>query len=276
MSGVRSSGPDSAGREEKRSGEPQSLTPAPPGHTDVAEGHTPCPGRAALNPPGLPRPRSSPSRSLTRAALSFAPAVLADDGGVRAPHRQPGHGGALHVRQRRWLPVGVDVDAGVAHAGLQVHEGLLGRAGEEEICGMEMIRAQPARGPPQTSFSPQEKDPTGSWRGTVPRGGTPRRRRSLSKASLTDRSLSPPSLRCPEPTQPREGQQHLNVPPDSFLQPRDRLLCSQAGVGSGDGPNHRITECWGLEGTSGGHPAQPPAEAGSPTVGCRGPCPGGA
>ena len=39
--------------------------------------------------------------------------------------------------------------------------------------------------------------------------------------------------------------------------------------------NHRITEWWGLEGTSVGHPVQPPAEAGLPTVGCRGPCPGG-
>jgi len=38
---------------------------------------------------------------------------------------------------------------------------------------------------------------------------------------------------------------------------------------------HRITEWEGLEGPSGDHPAQPPAEAGSPTAGCRGPCPGG-
>ncbi|KFR14664.1 Sterol regulatory element-binding protein cleavage-activating protein, partial [Opisthocomus hoazin] len=30
----------------------------------------------------------------------------------------------------------------------------------------------------------------------------------------------------------------------------------------------RIPECWGLEGPSGGHPAQPPAQAGSPTAGC--------
>ena len=39
---------------------------------------------------------------------------------------------------------------------------------------------------------------------------------------------------------------------------------------------HRITEWSGLEGTSVGHPVQPPAEAGLPTAGCRGPCPGGA
>jgi len=31
----------------------------------------------------------------------------------------------------------------------------------------------------------------------------------------------------------------------------------------------------GLEGTSVGHPVQPPAEAGSPTAGCTGPRPGG-
>jgi len=29
-----------------------------------------------------------------------------------------------------------------------------------------------------------------------------------------------------------------------------------------------------LEGTSVGHPVQPPAKAGSPTAGCTGPCPG--
>ena len=37
--------------------------------------------------------------------------------------------------------------------------------------------------------------------------------------------------------------------------------------------NH--TEWSGVKGTSVGHPAQPPAQAGSPTAGCRGPCPGG-
>ena len=31
--------------------------------------------------------------------------------------------------------------------------------------------------------------------------------------------------------------------------------------------NHRITECSRLEGTSVGHPVQPPAKAGSPTAG---------
>ena len=37
----------------------------------------------------------------------------------------------------------------------------------------------------------------------------------------------------------------------------------------------RITECSGLQGTSVGHPVQPPAEAGSPRAGCTGPRPGG-
>jgi len=39
--------------------------------------------------------------------------------------------------------------------------------------------------------------------------------------------------------------------------------------------NHRITEWSGLKGTSVGHPAQPPAEAGSPRAGCTAPRPGG-
>ena len=39
--------------------------------------------------------------------------------------------------------------------------------------------------------------------------------------------------------------------------------------------DHRIAECLGLEGTSVGHPAQPPAEAGSPRAGCTAPRPGG-
>ena len=38
--------------------------------------------------------------------------------------------------------------------------------------------------------------------------------------------------------------------------------------------NHRITECSGLEGTSVGHPAQPPAQAGSPRAGGTAPRPG--
>jgi len=37
---------------------------------------------------------------------------------------------------------------------------------------------------------------------------------------------------------------------------------------------HRITACLGLEGTSVGHPVQPPAKAGSPRAGCTAPCPG--
>jgi len=39
--------------------------------------------------------------------------------------------------------------------------------------------------------------------------------------------------------------------------------------------DHRIPARYGLEGTSVGHPAQPPAKAGSPRAGCTGPCPGG-
>jgi len=40
--------------------------------------------------------------------------------------------------------------------------------------------------------------------------------------------------------------------------------------------NHRMYTAWlGLAGTSVGHSAQPPAQAGSPRAGCRGPCPGG-
>jgi len=46
--------------------------------------------------------------------------------------------------------------------------------------------------------------------------------------------------------------------------------------GGTDSQNCRITEWWGLEGTSVGHPAQPPAQAGSPRTGCTGPRPGGA
>ena len=40
-------------------------------------------------------------------------------------------------------------------------------------------------------------------------------------------------------------------------------------------PYYRITECSGLEGISMGHLVHPPAEAGSPTAGFTGLCPGG-
>jgi len=60
---------------------------------------------------------------------------------------------------------------------------------------------------------------------------------------------------------------------------RCHLLRSQrvgAGLWGSGGTQQRITEWSGLEGTSVGHPVQPPAEAGSPTAGCTGPRPGGA
>ena len=47
------------------------------------------------------------------------------------------------------------------------------------------------------------------------------------------------------------------------------------GQGDGDG-GHRIPAWSGSEGTSGGHPAQPPAQAGSPRAGGTAPRPGGA
>ena len=47
------------------------------------------------------------------------------------------------------------------------------------------------------------------------------------------------------------------------------------GLAAGQKETHRITEWRGLEGTSVGHPVQPPAQAGSPRAGCTGPCPGG-
>ena len=49
-------------------------------------------------------------------------------------------------------------------------------------------------------------------------------------------------------------------------------ICSEAEHPEFTEPH---TEWWGLEGTSGDHPVQPPAESGSPTAGCTGPCPGG-
>ncbi|XP_039582396.1 uncharacterized protein LOC120510548 [Passer montanus] len=126
-SGVRSSGPDSAGREEK---------------------------------PPHPQPALAPR---TGAALPLS-SVLAAAGGVGALSRQARRGRALHVGQGRGLPVGVDVDAGVAHAGLQVHEGLLGRAGEEQICGTQRTWPQlvGTRWPQNRHHSPGSRMISGS------------------------------------------------------------------------------------------------------------------
>ena len=43
-----------------------------------------------------------------------------------------------------------------------------------------------------------------------------------------------------------------------------------------EGERFTESEWWGLEGTSVGYPAQPPAQAGSPRAGCTAPRPGGA
>jgi len=59
---------------------------------------------------------------------------------------------------------------------------------------------------------------------------------------------------------PQEGGQ---TPPQAPSHPPPRCC-----------PADRITECSGLEGTSGGHPVPPPAQAGSPRAGCTAPRPG--
>ena len=63
-----------------------------------------------------------------------------------------------------------------------------------------------------------------------------------------------------------------------LLAPRRNPAGSRRGLAAGSRPRirHRIPAWWGLAGTSGGHPAQPPAQAGSPRAGCTAPRPGGA
>jgi len=72
------------------------------------------------------------------------------------------------------------------------------------------------------------------------------------------------------------ARQHCSCSPveqDGRLPARSAVRLGQHRIT--ESQNHRITEWWGLEGTSVGHPVQPPAEAGPPTAGCTGPCPGG-
>jgi len=63
-------------------------------------------------------------------------------------------------------------------------------------------------------------------------------------------------------------------PPSPRVHPPPRLTCTGDTTRTGT-RNHRITEWSGLEGSSVGHPVQPPAQAGSPRAGCTGPRPGG-
>ena len=60
------------------------------------------------------------------------------------------------------------------------------------------------------------------------------------------------------------------VPPPPCAAARHPAPCAKTQ------PGHRIPAWWGVAGPSGGHPAQPPAQAGSPRAGCTAPCPGGA
>jgi len=126
-----------------------------------------------------------------------------------------------------------------------------------------------------------------AWRTLVPKGlqspggahtdggVTPRWHGARREAPLQHTGKSPAAAwaTTPTPTLPA----HSYLQPGScqrFLitgtKPETRRQQDRRSPG-----NHRFTECSGLEGTSVGHPVQPPAEAGSRSVGCRGPCPGG-
>ena len=70
----------------------------------------------------------------------------------------------------------------------------------------------------------------------------------------------------------------LDSPKKSFCDPPAWWFCAvnKSVLRVPNVSEDRITEWSGLEGTSVGHPAQPPAQAGSPRAGCTGPRPGGA
>jgi len=82
------------------------------------------------------------------------------------------------------------------------------------------------------------------------------------------------------PAADRDGP--VSASPDCKPQSSRASLCKEIGClpctlrrsAQGSSPAyHRITEWQGVAGTSVGHPAQPPAQAGSPRAGCTGPHP---
>ncbi|XP_064255897.1 uncharacterized protein LOC135286691 [Passer domesticus] len=139
--------------------------PGPPACSSGCAESSPRPRAGRSDTPSCPQSDTPSPRWLPRtgAALPLS-SVLAAAGGVGALSRQARRGRALHVGQGRGLPVGVDVDAGVAHAGLQVHEGLLGRAGEEQICGTQRTWPQlvGTRWPQNRHHSPGSRMISGS------------------------------------------------------------------------------------------------------------------
>ena len=90
--------------------------------------------------------------------------------------------------------------------------------------------------------------------------------RTEDKMPVISRFRNPNQFQAVVPSHPTPPKPALPVPMGAAEVRRPVCLPGTAF--------HRITEWWGLEGTSVGHPVQPPAQAGSPTVGCRGPCPG--
>ena len=90
----------------------------------------------------------------------------------------------------------------------------------------------------------------------LPRSAEPASTLVLATQLCQQKLLADVELRCQDGSFP--GLPRL---------PRDAALAESP---------YRITECLGLEGTSVGHPVQPPAQAGSPRAGCTAPRPGGA